>query len=205
LRVSSSAWTIVCDTKPAPDTTFVSKIFFAEFSFEITFLFRNHESVRQDEADWRREKHPHRIQQERDPERPQTKTEIHRVPTESIKPMRNDPRRRMKWDRIGPRSSLSDKTGDIQDQSGHDEQRANDPPQRTMNETDRHKAIANERHGQRKNKQKRRRNHDAGFVFVRWKLGRHEEPSRRNFDRQFDNKKRRAPSFPKTPFIFRWR
>src|SRR5438093_7377146 len=124
--------------EPASHSTFVTEIFLSEFSLEVSFFARNHETIGQNEPDRHGEKHPDRIHQERDPERPQSKSKVHRVPTKTIEAVRNNSRCRMKRDRIVARSLLRYKSGDIQKKTGKNNQRTGDPAQAAVNETCRH-------------------------------------------------------------------
>jgi hypothetical protein len=49
---------------------------------------------------WHGEEHPRRIDQDRQPKRPQSETDIHWVTGEAIKPVCDDPRARIERDRI---------------------------------------------------------------------------------------------------------
>ena len=49
----------------------------SELALEISFFARDDDAIDEDEADWHGEEHPRRIDQDRQPKRPQSETDIH--------------------------------------------------------------------------------------------------------------------------------
>src|SRR5947208_14734848 len=96
---------------------------------------------------------------------PQSETDVHRVPTLTIKPMRDDARPRMEPARISADALLRQKSADVQRDSGDDEERAKNPSKGPTHETRRPEPLERECREDRQDKSKRQcdRNNGAGI------------------------------------------
>ena len=111
----------------------------------------------------------------------------------------------MKRDRIGAGAPLRNKSDDAQRETGKNKQRPDNPAEWSVNKTGRREFIRQKSCEQRNQEEQRLRDDNARPVFSLSRFNCHWRTVFAQISIVNETEKRRAPSFPKAPFILRWR
>ena len=130
---------------------FVVEIFFPELAFEISFFPHDDDAIYENKADRDRKQHPRRIDQDGEPKRAQSETDVHRIAGEAIKSVRDDARARIEGNGISAGAFLRNKSADGQSDSDEEDRRAKYPADRPLREAGRKKPFERQRCDDRQN------------------------------------------------------